>query len=430
MSVTLPSLLRSAAGALATCGLVACPGPRDPVVEPTAEVVATPIIPSATSSTEPVVVPDVEPFGELDVKPDSFDFKGHPEIVARVADSPHAYFRFTQRLFMRAACKRFDAVTGSAVVARLHGDPHVEQYFVSDLGRGLSDYDDASTGPTFMDLTRFSASTILAGRMHALDKNQEAELLANLFRGYRDGLKGKALPKEPPAFAAALAAQFKSDKKGFIAYLENQLESIDAQETKFVDDEVKAYAEVTKKKAPKRPATFFSIKKAGRTKLGIGSALTRKYIIVLEGPTDTPEDDVVMELKEVADLSAVPCVKGIPSGAAEARASFQKAARDKKYLEPVLLPGSKFWVNEWQMDYEEARIKKLKPADLMSLVYEAGLVLAKVHQTALPEGKAPPATDLTISEPVEMEIRKIASELAEGTVNGWTRFRREVKGEK
>src|SRR5687768_4438434 len=63
-------------------------------------------VPAPTVTTASVQLPTLEPFGDLDVDPESFDFKGHPELVGRIADSPHAYFRFTQRLFARAACKR------------------------------------------------------------------------------------------------------------------------------------------------------------------------------------------------------------------------------------------------------------------------------------------------------------------------------------
>lgn len=394
--------------------------------EPTTRVLAT-AAPAAVSATSRSVVVAFEPLGELDVDPESFDFAAHPDIAARVAESPHAYFRFTQRLFSRAACKRFQSSLATAPTARLHGDPHVEQYHVSDLGRGLTDFDDAAVGPTLLDLTRFASSSILAARLHDLDAEGSKRLLDELFRGYRAGIAGAELAKEPPRFATALASKFKSDPKGFRLYLENNLETVDAREDGFVRAELETYAASERKREPNRPASFFQIKKLGRTKLGIGSALTRKYLVVLEGGSVSEDDDVVVELKEVADLSSVPCVKAIPSGAADAREDMQNASGNKKFLAPALLPGGRFWVNQWLTNYEEARIKKLAVADLEALVYEAGIALARVHRMPLPDGKAPSPQALALDASMESEVRKVAATLANETVLGWQRFRRDVK---
>ncbi|NUP09908.1 MAG: DUF2252 family protein [Polyangiaceae bacterium] len=420
----LASLTLSAFG---LCGLATCVPPpnRDAAQPRTPRALAT-STPEATAVS--VELPARDPLGDLDVDPTSFDFKGHPELVGRIGDSPHAYFRFTQRLFARAACKRFESMRASLPLVRLHGDPHVEQYFVSDIGRGLNDFDDASVGPSVMDLTRFAASTLLAAKLQGLDDAKTSALLDELFRGYRAGLEGKSLAKTPPAFAGALAAKFSNDKKGFVLYLENQLENIDDKEDSFVREEVKSYAEVVAKREPKHTASFFQIKKLGRTKLGIGSALTRKYIVVLEGQSPKDDDDVVVEVKEIADLTQIPCVTAIPSGAADARASMQQSAGNKTLLWPTLLPNGKFWVNEWLTNYEEARIKKLMPTDLSDLVYEAGLTLAAVHRTPLPDGTVPSSKALDIDASVESEVRKVAKDLADATTKGWERFRREVKG--
>lgn len=405
---------------LVTCSRATTPRASAPAPEP------RPPEPAFISAS--AVDATIEPFGELDVPPGSFDFKGHPEVAGRIAESPHAYFRFTQRLFAKATCKRLDALVASSPKARLHGDAHIEQYFVSDLGRGLSDFDDAAVGPPLVDLTRFAASTLIAARLQGLDSAREGELLDQLFAGYRAGLAGKTLAKEAPPFAVALSKKFTSDKKGFLLYLDNQLEPIDAEETSFVKSELGSYVGLAAKDEPKRPAEFFDVKRLGRTKIGIGSALTRKYVVVLEGSSKAEEDDVVVEIKQVSDLSEVPCVKAIPAGAADARAAMQKAAGDKKLLRPALLPNGKFWVNEWLTNYEEARIRKLMPADLRDLVFEAGVTLAGVHRSPLPDGPAPSATSLSPSAELEQSVRDVAKQLVSETMDGWERFHREVKG--
>lgn len=416
---------------LACLLLFGCSTPTTETPTQSAEVVSgasASAIPSAIASgTASVEVPKLEPFGDLDIDPASFDFKGNPELVGRIAESPHAYFRFTQRLFARAICKRFDAKVATAPKVRLHGDPHVEQFAVTDLGRGLADFDDASVGPAFVDLTRFATSILIAERMQGLTADEETAAVGELFRGYRAGLNGGELPKEPPKFASQLIGRFKKDRTEFLAFVGKSLLPIDAKEEELVKSEVGAYVSTLKGKDA-RPASFFAIKKVGRTKLGIGSALTRKYLLIVEGESKAENDDVVIELKEVADLSAVPCIQGIPSGAADAKRDEQKGPLGKKLLVPALLPDKKFWVNEWLSNYEEAKIKRLGAEDLRALSFEAGLVLAREHKKPLPDAPAPGGDAPKIDEALERDIRAAAIDLAAATTKGWTRFKKEVQG--
>lgn len=383
---------------------------------------------SATTSVAPASTStEVKPFAELDVDPKSFDFGAHPDLVVRISENPHAYFRFTQRLFARVICKKFEDRLATAPLVRLHGDPHVEQYAVSDLGRSLVDYDDASVGPQIIDLSRFATSALLAIRQLGGDAAQEAKSLGEFFKGYRDGLGGKPLPKQPPAFVAALTSRFGKERKSFLDFITHSLVPLEKDEDSFVRGQVKAYVDFVKGKEPKRATGFYEVKEVGKTTLGIGSALTRKFLVVIEGSSNGADDDVVMEVKQVADLSSVPCVKGIPAGAADARADEQRRAGSKNLLVPVLLPDNRFWVNEWLSNYQEVKIKKLTQADVEALLFEAGVMLGYEHLKQLPDGKKQDKSKLLLNDSVEQEIKAIAGDLATKTVNGWERFKREVK---
>ena len=46
----------------------------------------------------------------------------------------------------------------------LHGDAHIEQYTVTNLGRGLSDFDDCTRGKAVIDLVRLGTSILIAAR--------------------------------------------------------------------------------------------------------------------------------------------------------------------------------------------------------------------------------------------------------------------------
>lgn len=390
---------------------------------------------SATASGA-AVAPPPAPYADLDLDPQSFDFSKNPDLAERVAGDAHSYFRFVNRAFAAAVCKRFESKLKEMPRVRLHGDPHIEQYAVTDLGRGLADFDDAAVGPAVIDLTRFATSAVLASRAKGLSRADENSLVSELFRGYRDGLKGTRFPQKAPAFAAAMASGFKKDRKGFLDGADNAMIAVDKADERFVRSEVVAYSKLAK--LPKRAASFFNIKKVGLLKLGIGSALVRKYLVRLEGDTPMPDDDVLMEVKEVSSLDGVTCMEAIVGGAADGRDREQREAGDKKLLVPRLLDESKlapvgarrFWVNEWLANYQEAKIKKLETADLGPLVYESGLWLAAEHMRDYPGDKGivkhAPTDKLAVSIDLEADIRKNAGELADDTVRGWERFKREV----
>ena len=84
-------------------------------------------------------------------------------LLAQLRDNAYVYFRFVNVQWMRATCGRLDgrADRGCRRV-RLHGDPHLEQYAFTTDSRGLDDFDDSTTGPFVLDVTRFLASLDLA----------------------------------------------------------------------------------------------------------------------------------------------------------------------------------------------------------------------------------------------------------------------------
>lgn len=405
-------------------------------VDPTAQAPAASASAVAPSSSTPPSTASEPPLalGELGTDRASLDALKDAELIRRISESPHAYFRFINTQFRNAACKRLGARIATLPKVRLHGDPHVEQYAVSSLGRALVDFDDASLGPAALDLLRFATSLVLTARQLAAPasgpSSAEHELLTTFFGGYRDGLAKSALPKELPAFAKALAAKFERDRAPFLLAADKAMQPIDAANEALAREGLTALIQAERKANYKRPASHYKLKKLGTLKLGIGSALGRKYLLRLEGPTAKEEDDIVLELKEVADRSNSPCLESIPSGAADARREQQELANNRSLLLPTLLPGSTFWTNEWLPNYEEVRIKRLgSEADLRDLAREAGLMLAAEHQK---NSAVSPAVDpalLAINDELETVLRTQAQELARATQTAYEAFRKDFNVE-
>ena len=85
-----------------------------------------------------------------------------PEVRARLAGNPIAFFRFVNRAWTHAVCDAFAGEASDLPTARLHGDAHLEQYAVTATARGLDDFDDSARGPAVVDVVRFLGSLELA----------------------------------------------------------------------------------------------------------------------------------------------------------------------------------------------------------------------------------------------------------------------------
>ena len=121
----------------------------------------------------------------LYVDPSTQDFSRNPKLLERILSGPHGYFRFINIPFSNEVCRRFKNAIKGTTFLNLHGDAHLEQYAVTDLGRGLTDFDDSSTGPGFIDLMRFGVSLQLACRTQGWGECT-AELYGEFLHGYRD----------------------------------------------------------------------------------------------------------------------------------------------------------------------------------------------------------------------------------------------------
>ena len=82
----------------------------------------------------------------LAVDPKDQRFIGRWDLVNRISATSHGYFRFINTAFAAETCRLFVDVVEQMPEVTLHGDAHIEQYTVTNLGRGLSDFDDCTRG--------------------------------------------------------------------------------------------------------------------------------------------------------------------------------------------------------------------------------------------------------------------------------------------
>src|SRR5512139_2936136 len=146
----------------------------------------------------------------LAVDPADPRLASRPDLVAKLAGSAHGYFRFVNAPFAAETCRLFTDVAASLPEVNLHGDAHVEQYAVTSLGRGLTDFDDCTRGKAVIDLVRFGSSLLLAAREKGWSA-EEWRFVREFLRGYREGVRGRGRSIPTPQLVTRARAGFKWD---------------------------------------------------------------------------------------------------------------------------------------------------------------------------------------------------------------------------
>ena len=113
---------------------------------------------------------------------------------------------------------------------------------------------------------------------------------------------------------------------------------------------------VVRREHPDLSSPYFAVKRAGSLHVGVGSAVDKKILIRVEGPTFDPDDDVLLEAKEAANLDGVPCLeKPTTSPAVRVIDGTRQLARLKHVvlavgptmLIPAAVDRARHWVDWW-----------------------------------------------------------------------------------
>ena len=297
------------------------------------------------------------PANPLFVDPASHDFSTNPKLLERIRATPHGYYRFINVPFSREVCRRFGDDLSGTPSFNLHGDAHIEQYAVTDLGRGLTDFDDSSTGPAIVDLARFGVSLYLAGEQAGFG-NATGVIFDELLRGYRAALEDPTVEIDEPRLAARKRAGFKYDREAYFRFIDSLMEPVPEAEAKGLEESLGPYVEVMLEENAELAADFFAVEGLGYLRQGIGSALDVKYLARVRGASDDPLDDVVLEIKQVRDLTSIDCISVAP-GADPFRVLIGQAriaTEPYKYLGYARFQNHTFWVHAWVENYSEIDI--------------------------------------------------------------------------
>ncbi len=383
------------------------------------------------STAKPRVAP-TPAANALYVPPESVDFKANAALVKRLTGSAHGYFRFVNPRFCREVCRRFKDAVRTMPALNLHGDPHLEQYAVTSLGRGLTDFDDSTSGPGIVDLVRFGVSVRLACRQRGWQAETERAMDAFL-EGYRAGLRDPDKQSAEPPMAARIRAAFRRDQQGFYRWVESLMKPLTVDRAALVQA-MGQYAAEVHRQQPELPEGFFTVKKLGSLQQGVGSALDEKYLLRVEGPTAAADDDVVLEAKEVRPPSGASCVERSDQDpfrimVVQARLAY----RPYRYLGYMRRGGRMLWVHEWMELYKQLALHKPKylasADDLVAVARDVGQQLGRGHtnQVAAPLGPQLRRRQLELVKQLEPRIKQTVLDLEQLTLAAWRRFKRDLK---
>jgi hypothetical protein len=195
-----------------------------------------------------------------------------------------------------------------------------------------------------------------------------------------------------------------------------------------LEGDFQSYVAGMRRQNPLFPASFFRIKKAGRLKMGIGSALDEKYLLRIEGWTRREEDDQILEAKLVHGLPDGGCVH---TDAGPRRVSLGMAliAGAPFRFSGLFAHGDRpLWIHGWTDDYVELKVESsfLDPRDLRQVAYDVGTQLGRAHPKGRSGKASPPRLrDLLLASTRTNEgrIRAAIDELTDATIEAWRAFR-------
>jgi len=355
-----------------------------------------------------------------------------PAQIAKIDGSAFRYFRLLARPYELRTCEAFKDLRWSLPVVAVHGDPHVEQFVATSETYGVEDFDQSGYGPAVVDLVRYAASIELAARELTWTCNS-GQAVEKFFTAYRAALDKAPPPPRPLAVVARLRSRAPQARAAWLEWVDSQMIPLPAKDDARARKAWTKFTDLQAAVRPDRPAAFFDIVRAGVLKMGVGSALEKKMLIRVRGPSADPDDDVVLEARAGDPSTASGCVWRPDHGNALHVLTFM-AMLGPRMPEVVGYVGlgdntqtRPFWVQSWTPGYVELALSDVQTqAEIDELAEAAAQQLAGHYWTRMPEQLRLYLryAQLKSFDQVRGRAIKLARELALETRVEWERFRK------
>jgi uncharacterized protein (DUF2252 family) len=384
--------------------------------------------------------------------------------VARMAESPFAFFRGTFHLFARDVLERdcvpLPLLSAGGAELDLVGDVHSENYgtFKAEDGAvhyDVNDFDETTRGRFDFDVCRLATSLFLAARDRH-DRITEAVLIPlAALTTYADTVrrmlkKGRDLqldvsdksPAQCPPIDNLVQARAALRRTDFMARLtvkENGRRQIKRSVHYFnLPEEERTQAlrllEDYRKRHPERNGDpdFYRVEDVCGRVAGIGSMGRRRYAVLINGKGSDEGRNVLLEFKE-ARPSAYDTIRGRDTDAAALRSRAERVisvqrqsqAASSAHLGFALDEGLSFQAREIGPADERVSTKDLEtPALLEGVARIQAAILARIHARAAARAVGPvnPLAELEDSDVFCQRILAFALAYADLVARDWTKF--------
>lgn len=392
---------------------------------------------------------------------------------ARMADDPYAFFRGTLPLYLHdwrsgkdgAAESRF---AGSAPRVLSIGDAHVENFGAlrardGSFGLESNDFDSAGLDPYLWDVRRLTTSVALAARLSNPEDEEarsaaaaaEREIAVAAARAYAEAIAKLAdgAPREresAPGEGPVLNDLFERSEEDTATRAELEeltvvldgtrrlrRGSIDPEDPSSQLLDLPEACEAALKRTIEGyrgtlgdppEASFFEILDAAREMgSGVASFPRVRVLVLVEGPTPSRDDDVILEVKELADAigpgHAPPDVEldSVPSRVRVATAAAWGGVDAAPLWGVSEMLGFPVQIRLESAGQKTIRIRKLTgkrgtTEALVGLAEALGRLVARVHASPLREGD--PAAAADVAAAIGPDLGAFADEQADAGVRG------------
>ncbi|MEZ4237838.1 MAG: DUF2252 family protein [Myxococcota bacterium] len=373
----------------------------------------------------------------------------------KLAGSPFSFFRGTALLFYRDLA----GLDGHLPTVLAVGDVHPENFGVMPNRDGapffgVNDFDEAGFAPFSWDLRRGAVGFWMAAREHGLPKKQRRKVVRRFLRGYIAGLRGFArddsekwrqlrLDTSPPLIRDLIEASMTDRREHLDQYVD--LDKGEFRPTRKVVPATSRKAELQaaidqyrdRSSVPdEERAGHFQVKDVAVKRFsGTASLGLDRVWVLIDGPTDDPCDDLILELKQ-ARRSAMdglaPLRIGGHDGVERVVESEQiHVVGGDPYYGCTELDGRPFLVRERSPFKDEIDLEDLDFGEWKEYAEICGGVVAQAHarsdeDTGVLEGNAEEAILGSVSHAVMVDdLVRFAEETAKRHKRDWKAFRKD-----
>ncbi len=383
-----------------------------------ASLLATALAAQAASSRSSWVVNQIYNFNHQFAATDSADLSTK---MTQMAISPFMFYRGTDHIFFQdmATLPASAWTTLQTGYTWLGGDTHIGNFGAMRDSSGsqvfaVSDFDEGYLGQYVWDVRRLAVSMILAGRENGVADSDISTAINTMVGGYLDKMDSFKGTSDELSFQLkngnssgvvqdTISAGASSTRSGLLTKYTQLSGSSRIFQTSanLVTVNANTYSAITLAmssyinsiaSSKRYSASFYTVKDI-RQKLGsgVGSLGKLRYYVLLEGPSSSTSDDVILEMKQTIVSSVATAANGrLPASSY----GYNEGCRVAKTLKAQLINadvltgcttvnGAAYFAHEkspWQQDFDTTALATA--GKLNTAASYLGVALASAHALA------------------------------------------------